>query len=122
MVAQIWRGMTRAADREGCVARLLAAIHTALEESATCKGAYLLTRPTGDDQVELMVLILFGGAAVATCHEPETLCRAAAVFDRALAVTSERSVAIYEVATDPRRTLSYANLRRRFPLRLMTPR
>ncbi|MGH8202733.1 MAG: hypothetical protein ACREVO_20585 [Steroidobacteraceae bacterium] len=121
MIAQIWRGVTRAAEREACVAHLLAAIHTALVDPRTCKGAYLLSRPTNDVEVELMVLTLFEGIAVTACHDDEALYRAA-VFDRPLPRAFNKSVAVYEVLTEPRRTLSYANLRRRFPLRLMGPR
>jgi hypothetical protein len=121
LIAQIWRGVTRAAEREACVAQLLAAIHTALVDSRTCKGTYLLTRPTDDAGIELMVLTLFEGRAVAACHEDEALYRAA-VFDGPLPCAFNKSVAVYEVLTEPRRTLAYANLRRRFPLRLMGPR
>lgn len=81
----------------------------------------MLTRSLGDDDVELTVLTLFGGAAVATCREDEARYRVAA-FEKPLPRIFDSSVAIYEVLTEPRRTLSYANLRRRFPLRLMTPR
>ena len=121
MIAQIWRGVTRAADRDGRVAQLLAGIHTAVAESTTCKGAYLLARPSGNDHVELMILTLFGGAAVTTCHDGEALYRAA-VFEKPLPLIFDSSVAVYEVLTEPRRLSSYAALRRRFPLRLMTPR
>lgn len=121
MIAQIWRAVTRAAEREACVAQLLAGIHTALVDSRTCKGAYLLTRPTGDADIELVVLTLFDGTSATACHEDVALYRAA-VFDRPLPCACNRSVAVYEVLTEPRRTLSYANLRRRFPLRLMGPR
>ena len=81
----------------------------------------MLTRPTDDADVELMVLTLFRGAAVATCHDDEALYRAAA-FDETLPFVFDRSVAVYEVLTEPRRTLSYADLRRQFPLRFMAPR
>lgn len=121
LIAQIWRGVTRATDREACVESLLARIHTAVEDSTTCKGAYLLTRLTEEADVELMALTLFGGAAEAACRDGETLYRAA-VFDRPLPLTCDSSVAVYEVLAEPGRTLSYANLRRRFPLRLMAPR
>lgn len=120
-IAQVWRGVTRAADREACVAQLLARVHTALADSTTCKGAYLLTRLTEEADAELMVLTLFGGAAAAACHDDEALYRAAA-FDRPLPLVFDRSVTVYKVLTEPRRTLSYANLRRRFPPRLMAPR
>lgn len=121
MIAQIWRGVTRAADREACVAQLLAGIHTALVDCTTCKGVYLLTRSTDDADVELMVLTLFEGAAVAAHHHDEALYRAT-VFDRPRSCVSDGRVAVYEVSTAPSRALSYANLRRRFPLRLMAPR
>lgn len=121
LIAQIWRGVTRSADREACVASLLARIHAALEDSRTCKGAYLLTRVTDDADVELIVLTLFGGAAAAACHDGAALYRAA-VFDRPLPFASDAGVTVYEVSAEPGRTLSYANLARRFPLRLMAPR
>ena len=120
-IAQIWRGVTRAADREVCVAQLLAAIHKALVSSTTCKGAYLLSRPTDDADVELMVLTLFSGAAVASCDDDEAHYRVAA-FDKGLPCILDRKVTVYEVSTDPGRTLAYAKLQRRFPLRLMAPR
>lgn len=81
----------------------------------------MLTRATDDADVELMVLTLLGGTAVTTCHEDEALYRAA-VFDRRPPFAFDGSVATYEVLTEPHQTLSYANLRRRFPLRLMGPR
>ena len=87
----------------------------------TCKGVYLLTRPTGDTDVELMVLSLFGAATASACHDGEALYRAAA-FDRRLPFVFDKRVAVYEVSTGSRRALSYANLQRRFPLRLMAPR
>lgn len=118
--AQLWRGVTPAADREAC-AQLLAGIHASLVDSATCKGAYLLTRPTEDANVELVMLTLFAGAPVTTFHDHEALYRAAA-FDRSLPLIFDRSVAVYEVLTEPNRALSYAKLRRRFPLRFMAPR
>ena len=121
LIAQVWRGLTGATDRDACVAQLLAGIRTALLDTTTCKGAYLLTRSTGDTDVELMVLTLFGGAAALTCHDDEALYRTA-VFGRPLPLVSDRSVAVYEVSTEPRRALFHANLRRRFPLRLMAPR
>lgn len=121
MIAQIWRGVTRAAEREGRVAQLLAGIHAALADCTTCKGAYLLARPTGSDDVELTILTLFGGAAAAACHDDEALYRAA-VFANPLPLIFDSSVAVYEVLTEPRRMLSYASLRRRFPLRFMTLR
>lgn len=121
LIAQIWRGVTRATDREACVAQLLAAVRTALVSSTTCKGAYLLSRPTDDADVELMVLTLFGGTAVTGCHDDEAHYRAAA-FDKGLPLVLDREVTVYEVSTEPSRTLSYAKLQRRFPLRLMAPR
>jgi hypothetical protein len=121
LIAQIWRGQTRASDREASVAQLLKGIQTALVGCATCKGVYLLTRPTGDTDVELMVLSLFGAATASACHDGEALYRAAA-FDRQLPFVFDKRVAVYEVSTGSRRALSYANLQRRFPLRLMAPR
>lgn len=121
MIAQIWRGVTRAADREVCVAQLLAGIYTALLHCATCKGVHLLTRPTNDADVELIVLTLFEGATVTARHDDEALYRATA-FDMPLPLVLDRSIALYDVLTEPRRTLSYTNLRRLFPLRLMAPR
>ena len=118
VIAQIWRGVIRATDRDACVAQLLAGVHTALVDSTTCKGAYFLTRPTADTDIELVALTLFGGAALASCQRDEATYRAAA-FDRPLPSVLDRSVAVYEVLTEPRRTSSYATLRRRFPLRLM---
>jgi hypothetical protein len=121
MIAQIWRGVTRAADRETCVAQVLAGIHAALADATTCKGTYLFTRPSNEADVELIVLTLFEAATVTSCHEGEALFRAEA-FGRPLPLAFDRRIAIYEVLTEPGRTSSYANLRRRFPLRLMAPR
>ena len=122
MIAQMWRGVTRATDREACVAQLLAAIHAALVDSTTCKGAYLLTRPTDGADVELMVLSLFGGGAGLISSHDDAALWGTAVFDGPLPLVLDRSVAVYEVLTEPRRTLSRASLQRRFPLRLMAPR
>ena len=121
LIAQIWRGVTPPADREACVARLLARIRAALVDSTTCKGAYLLVGPTDGADVELVVLSLFRGAGRISSHAGAALYRAA-VFDGPLRLVRERSVAVYEVLTEPHRTLSHANLQRRFPLRLMAPR
>ena len=71
----------------------------------------MLSRPADEANVELMVLTLFGGAALATCHDDEALYGAAA-FDRSLPfVFDGRKIAVYDVWTEPARTLSYANLR-----------
>lgn len=121
MIAQLWHGTARATDREACVAQVLAGIHGALAASTTGKGAYLLTRISGQAEVELIVMTLFEGATVAGCHDGEALYRATA-FDRPLPLIFDRSVAVYEVLTEPRRTSSYADLRSRFPPRLMAPR
>lgn len=121
MMAQIWRGVTRATDREACVAQLLAAIHASLVDCTTCKGAYVLSRPMDGADVELLVLNLFRGAGRISHHEGAALYRAA-VFDRPLPLVLDTSVSVYEVLTEPHRTLSHANLQHRFPLRLMAPR
>ena len=121
LIAQIWSGVAPAADREACVAQLLAAIQAALVDSATCRGAYLLARPTDGADVELTVMSLFRGAGRISSHDGAALYRAA-VFDGPLPPVLERSVAVYEVLTEPHRTLCHANLQRRFPLRLMAPR
>lgn len=121
MIAQIWRGVTRATDREACVAQLLAAIHAALVDSTTCKGAYLLARPTDGADVELMVLSLFRGAGLISSDGDAALW-GAAVFNEPLPLVHDGSIAVYEVLTEPHRTLSRASLQRRFPLRLMAPR
>lgn len=121
LIAQMWRGVTRATDREACVAQLFAAIHAAVVDCTTCKGAYLLARPTDGADVELMVLSLFRGAGLISSHEGAALYRAA-VFDRPLPLVLDGNVAVYEVLTEPHRTLSHANLQGRFPLRLMAPR
>lgn len=83
----------------------------------------MLTRPSGEGEVdaELVVLTLFAGATVAGCHGGEVV-NPTASFDRSLPLVFDRSVEVYEVLTEPCRTSSYANLRRRFPLRLMAPR
>jgi|SRR5690348_8356493 len=121
LIAQIWHGVTPAADREACVARLLAGIQAALVDCATCKGAYLLARPTDGGDVELVVLSLFRGAGRISSHDGAALYQTA-VFDGQLPLVLDRSIAVYEVLTEPHRTLSHANLQRRFPLRLMAPR
>lgn len=121
LIAQIWRGVTQATDREGCVAQLLAAMHAALVDSTTCKGAYLLAGPTDGADVELMVLSLFRGAGRLSSHDGAALYRAA-VFDGPRPLVPNGTIAVYDVLTEPHRTLSHADLRRRFPLRLMAPR
>lgn len=65
--------------------------------------------------------LTLGLSLMRRCRDDEGLYRATA-FDRSLPLVFDRSIAVYEVATEPRRTLSYTNLRRRFPLRLMAPR
>lgn len=80
-----------------------------------------MSRPADDADVELMVLTLFGGAAVAGCHDDEAHYRVAA-FDKSLPFVLDGKVTVYDVSTEPSRALSYAKLRRRFPLRLMAPR
>lgn len=121
LIAQVWRGVTRAADREACVAHLRAAIQAALVGSTTCEGAYVLARPTDGTDCELLVLTLFRGAGRISSHDGAARYQAA-VFDTPPPLVLERSVAVYEVLTEPHRTLSHAKLQRRFPLRLMAPR
>lgn len=106
MIAEIWSGRTRSEHRDTVTRQLQATIEAKIKSAAGCRGAYLLQRQIDADQVETLILTLYEpGRGSESPRE-----------DR------DGTVTCYEVITDPPRTLLYAELSRRFPLRSMAPR
>lgn len=122
MIAQLWRGSTRAADRHAFASLVQARIRAVLAGSEACRGAYVLQREVRQDEVETLVLTLHAGAPFASDGEQAFSPVALSEAEKRLLVTHEGSAARYAVLTNPGRTLLYADLARRFPLRIMAPR
>lgn len=109
MIAQIWRGRTRADDLIDFTALLEKRVQAELADSSACRGAYVLQRPIGNRQVESLVLTLYDRPG----PSPPVVSDREARFLLGSDPVSPR----YEVIIDPRRAQLYAELRRRFPLR-----
>lgn len=109
MIAQIWRGRTRAEDLTDFTALLERRVQAELAASSGCRGAYVLQRPIGNRQVESLILTLYErlvpSLPVVSDKEARILLDSDPVSPR------------YEVIIDPRRAQLYGELRRRFPLR-----
>jgi len=122
LMAQLWRGSTRVADRHVFASLVQAKIQAALSRSEACKGAYVLQRQVRQGEVETLVLMLHEGASVAGGggREPDLVVMSEA--EKRLLIACDGSATRYDVLTDSRRALSYADLLRRFPLRMMAPR
>lgn len=123
MIAQIWRGRTRAEDRHDFTRALQETIQSELAISKACRGAYVLQREIEWGQTESLVLTLYdpgplGGRARDESHDPTSRSGKAAH----LLVSCEPIPVRYEVVVDPRRALLHARLRRGFPLRIAAPR
>jgi hypothetical protein len=122
MIAQIWRGRTRADDSHDFTSLLQARLQAELAMSRACQGGYLLQRQTEDGQAESLVLTLYDhgsagaerGAGPGLPHLSEKEAR--------LLLGGDPIAARYQVILDPPRALLYAELRRRFPLRIAAPR
>ena len=119
MIAQIWRGRTRAGDLDDFTRLLEERALKELEASRACHGTYVLQRPIEMSQVESLVLTLYdrpsrsdGGQGAALSSPPISEREAR------LLLGCDSAPARYEVIIDPRRARLYADLRRRFPLRL----
>lgn len=114
MIAQIWRGRTRADDSNDFTGLLQARIQAELASSRVCLGAYVLQRRIDDGQAESLVLTLYDrGSAEPTLPSHE---------EARLLLGCDPTPARYEVIVDPHRAVLYAELRRRFPLRFAAPR
>lgn len=122
MIAQLWRGSTRAADRHVFASLVQARVQAVLAGSEGCRGAYVLQREVQQDQVETLVLMLHAGAPFASDRDQELGPVILSAAGKRLLVAHEESAARYAVLNDPGRTLLYADLARRFPLRMMAPR
>ncbi len=123
MIAQIWRGRTRADDRNDFTNLLQARIQAEVASSSACRGAYVLQRQIEGGQAESLVLTLYdsaslGGATREQVPQPSPPSDGEARLLLGCDLTSAR----YEVIIDPERALLYAELRRRFPLRFAGPR
>lgn len=108
MIAQIWRGRTRADDLTDFTRLLEERVQTELA-AATCRGAYLLQRPIESSQVESLVLTLY--------ERPSPTAPLVSDKEASFLLGSDPAPARYDVVIDPRRAQLYAELRRRFPLR-----
>ncbi|HEY7889643.1 MAG TPA: hypothetical protein VIC29_15590 [Steroidobacteraceae bacterium] len=114
MIAQIWRGRTRAEDRHDFTRLLQERMRTEAAISQACRGAYVLQRELEEGEAESLVLTLYDQGAPVPPSQPAE--------EAALLVSCDLTPTQYEVVADPRRGLLYASLRRRFPLRIATPR
>lgn len=122
MIAQLWRGSTRAADRHVFASLVQARVQAALAGSEGSRGAYVLQRQVRQDEVETLVLMLHADARFVPDGGQEPGPVALSETEKRLLLAQEASAARYAVLTDPGRTLLYADLARRFPLRMMVPR
>jgi hypothetical protein len=110
MIAEIWSGPISAERRDTVTKQLQAHIQAKIQSTSACKGAYLLQRQLDGDRFEILILMLYEPRSGTENREASPL------GDFADTLTC------YEVVTDPARTLLYAELNRRFPLRMMAPR
>jgi hypothetical protein len=123
MIAQIWRGRTRADDRNDFTSLLQARIQAELASSRVCQGAYVLQRQIEDGQLESLVLTLYNTGPLGTSGREQSLQASAPSAEEArLLLGCDPTSARYEVIVDPPRALLYAELRRRFPMRFAAPR
>ena len=123
MIAQIWRGRTRADDSHDFTRLLQARIQAELESSPVCLGAYVLQRRIDDGHAESLVLTLYDrGSASGSKRDANIEPTAPSGGEAHLLVSCDPTPARYEVIIDPNRTVLYAELRRRFPLRFAAPR
>jgi len=123
MIAQIWRGRTRADDRSDFTSLLQARIQAELAGSRVCQGAYLLQRHIEEGQVESLILTLYDRGPLGCGGGEENLQPLPPSDEEArLLLGRDLTSARYDVIVDPPRALLYAELRRRFPLRFAAPR
>lgn len=122
MIAQIWRGRTRADDSHDFTSLLQARLQAELAISKACQGGYLLQRQTEDGQAESLVLTLYDHRS-ARAERPEKAGLPHLSETEMRLLTGGDPIATrYQVILDPPRALLYAELRRRFPLRIAAPR
>lgn len=123
MIAQIWRGRTRADDRNDFTNLLQARIQAEVASSSACRGAYVLQRQVEGDQAESLVLTLYDPASHGGSVREQTP-RSLLPSDKEarLLLGCDPTPARYDVIVDPQRALLYAELCRRFPLRFAGPR
>ena len=123
MIAQIWRGRTRADDSNDFTGLLQARIQAELASSRVCLGAYVLQRRIDDGQAESLVLTLYDrGSVGASGREMNADPTLPSREEARLLLGCDPTPASYEVIVDPHRAVLYAELRRRFPLRFAAPR
>ncbi|HEY1890159.1 MAG TPA: hypothetical protein VGG63_07125 [Steroidobacteraceae bacterium] len=109
MIAQIWRGRTRADDLTEFTRLLEERVQTQMA-AAICLGAYVLQRPLESSQAESLVLTLY--------DRPSPSAPPISDKEARFLLSCDPAPAGYEVVIDPRRARLYADLRRRFPLRI----
>lgn len=119
MIAQIWRGLTRADDRHDFTSLLQARMQVELAASNECLGAYVLQRQMERSQVESLVLTLYDREPLVNSGRSDKADPPSPVSakEARLLLSGDPTPAQYEVIIDPQRALLYAELRRRFPLR-----
>jgi len=121
-LAQLWRGTARAGDRDVLAGVLQARIQTALAATEGCRGAYVLQRPIERGEVETLVLTLYEGVGLGSGGTCGAGLPALSDAEKRLLITADGCAVCYEVLADPGRMRLYADLSRRFPLRMMVPR
>lgn len=122
MIAQIWRGRTRADDRHDFTDLLQARIQAEVAGSSACRGAYVLQRQIEGGQAESLVLTLYDPTSLGSKREQTPQPSAPSDKEVRLLLGCDLTSARYDVIIDPQRALLYAELRRRFPLRFAAPR
>lgn len=110
MIAEIWSGRASAERLDAVTTELQAKIQAKIKSTSACRGAYVLRRQLDGGQYEILIL---------TVYEPERGSRGSGAGqpDASALPDLGATVISYEVVTDPARTLLYAELSRRFPLR-----
>jgi|SRR5215469_6357596 len=123
MIAQIWRGLTRADDRHDFTSLLQSRMQAELASSNDCCGAYVLQRPIASSQVESLVLTLYDHGSLGSARRAaQNDVLPVSAQEARLLLGGDLTPARYEVIIDPQRALLYAELARRFPLRFAAPR
>lgn len=123
MIAQIWRGRTRVDDSHEFTRLLQARIQAEIATAKACQGAYVLQRQIEGGQAESLVLTLYDHRSGLISRPDESLAAPPlSEQETRLLVGCDPTPARYDVITDPRRARLYAELRRRFPLRIAAVR
>jgi len=119
MIAQIWRCRTRADDAHDFTNLLQARAQAQLSASTACLGCYVLQRELANSEVESLVLTLYERRLLdAGVHDLTPWSPAISNEEARLLLPGGLAQTQYQVVIDPRRARLFADLRRRFPLRI----